>query len=204
MQWLKKWISPPQPVLVVSGLPRSGTSLMMKMVAAGGIPPLTDHLRQADADNPQGYYEFERVKNLDKGDTVWVADAQGKAVKVISQLLIHLPPGYRYKVIFMQRHLDEILASQKKMLTRRGEDSNLVHDDEMRLLFEKHLRQVLAWLAEQPHIETLPVHYRNLINFPQPQAEKINRFWDGSLDVAAMTAVIDPTLYRNRQTPFAS
>ena len=118
-----------EPIVVVSGLPRSGTSMMMKMLEAGGIPPVTDELRTADDDNPKGYYEFERVKQMDKGDTAWVADAQGKVVKVISALLKHLPSSHNYQVIFLRRHMSEILASQRKMLIRRGEDPvlSLIH-----------------------------------------------------------------------------
>ncbi|NJN53987.1 MAG: sulfotransferase [Anaerolineae bacterium] len=120
MSFFKKLFKTDQPVIIVSGLPRSGTSMMMKMLEVGGIPPLTDQIRTADNDNPKGYYEFERVKQLDKGDTAWVADAQGKVVKVISQLLRYLPADQEYRVIFMRRNMDEILASQQKMLINRG------------------------------------------------------------------------------------
>ena len=109
-------------ITVVSGLPRSGTSMMMKMLEAGGIPPVTDELRTADEDNPKGYYEFERVKAMDQGDTSWVVGARGKVVKVISALLKHLPPGEQYRVVFVRRNMPEILASQRKMLIHRGED----------------------------------------------------------------------------------
>ena len=109
-----------EPVFIVSGLPRSGTSLMMMILNAAGIPPLTDYERNADEDNPRGYYEFERVKKLKDGDFGWLENAQGKAVKVISALLTYLPEGYTYKVIFMRRELSEILASQRKMLINRG------------------------------------------------------------------------------------
>ena len=115
-------------ITVVSGLPRSGTSMMMKMLAAGGIPPLTDALRAADRDNPKGYYEFERVKQLDKGDTAWLPLAQGKVVKVISFLLQYLPPDQTYQVVFLRRNIDEILASQRKMLIHRGEDPDQMDD----------------------------------------------------------------------------
>ncbi len=127
--------APPQPIMVVSGLPRSGTSMMMKMLTAGGILPLTDKLRVADRDNPEGYYEFERVKQLDKGDTAWLPEAQGKAVKVISFLLPHLPPQYAYQIVFVRRHMSEILASQRKMLVHRGEDPNNMNDDQMAAVF---------------------------------------------------------------------
>lgn len=199
MTFFRKLFKTKQPVVIVSGLPRSGTSMMMKMLEAGGLPPLTDQIRTADHDNPQGYYEFERVKRLDKGDTGWLADVQDKAVKVISQLLKYLPADHDYKVIFMRRSMDEILASQKKMLVNRGEDPNRVSDEELSMLFEKHLAAVMTWLAQQPNISTLYIQYTDMLSDPAPQAEKVNAFLDGKLDTRAMTAVVDPTLYRNRQ-----
>ena len=199
MSFFKKLFKPSaKPVTVVSGLPRSGTSMMMKMLEAGGIPPITDEIREADMDNPKGYYEFERVKQLDKGDKEWVADAQGKSVKVISQLLRHLPADYDYKVIFMRRNMDEILASQKKMLVNRGEDPNKVSDEEITGLFEKHLAQVMTWLDNQPNVDALYIHYSEMLSDPQTQSELVNAFLGGDLDVEAMTAVVDPNLYRNR------
>ncbi len=201
MSFFKKLFKHNQPIIIVSGLPRSGTSMMMKMLEAGGIPPLTDQIRAADDDNPKGYYEFERVKQLDKGDTAWVAGAQGRAVKVISQLLRHLPADQEYRVIFMRRHMDEILASQKKMLAHRGEDPNGVSDEELTTLFEKHLAHVTQWLDQQPNIKTLYLHYSDVLADPRPAANQINGFLDGRLDTQAMAISVDPTLYRNRQQP---
>jgi hypothetical protein len=185
-------------ITIVSGLPRSGTSLMMKMLAAGGLPVLTDGIRQADEDNPEGYYEFERVKALPKGDHAWLAEAQGKAVKVIAALLEYLPPGYTYRVIFMHRRMEEILASQRKMLQRRGEDADRVSDEEMARLFQKHLQRVRAWLATQPNVAVLDVDYNRLLADPWPYAEQINRFLGGGLDVARMVQAVNLNLYRNR------
>ncbi len=185
-------------ITVVSGLPRSGTSMMMKMLDAGGIPPITDNIRAADEDNPKGYYEFERVKAMDKGDTAWVADAQGKSVKVISALLKHLPADYQYRVIFIRRNMDEILASQRKMLVRRGEDPDKMDDVAMAQLFEKHLRQVEGWLAEQPNMQVLYVHYSEALADPISKAQQINNFLGGALQLENMVSVVDPDLYRNR------
>ena len=185
-------------ITIVSGLPRSGTSMMMKMVDAGGIPPLTDALRVADEDNPKGYYEFERVKQMDKGDTAWVPDARGKAVKVISALLKYLPTTEQYRVIFIRRNIDEILASQRKMLIHRGEDPDKQDDAQMKLLFEKHVRSVEEWLASRPNVRTLYVHYSDMLGNPQPQIERVNTFLGGKLDTARMAEVVDPALYRNR------
>ena len=193
-----------EPIVIVSGLPRSGTSMMMKMLEAGGIPPLTDKLRTADNDNPKGYYEFERVKQMDKGDTAWVADAQGKVVKVISALLKHLPPGYNYQVIFLRRHMSEILASQRKMLINRGEDPDKMDDAQMGMLFENHVRQVEKWLAQQSNIEVLYVHYSDVMADPLTAINSMSRFLGRDMDVRAMAEVVDPNLYRNRQTEQAA
>ena len=200
----QKLFQSPPPIIIVSGLPRSGTSMMMKMLEAGGLPPLTDAIRTADHDNPKGYYEFERVKQLDQGDTAWLPNAEGKVVKVISALLKHLPNEYEYKVIFIRRHMPEILASQRKMLMNRGEDADKMDDDKMGTLFTKHVRNVEAWLAEQPNFSTLYVHYNDLLSNPLPQIQKINTFLDGRLDEVKMGTIIDPTLYRNRQENLAS
>ena len=182
-------------ITIVSGLPRSGTSMMMKMLESGGIAPLTDNIRTADEDNPKGYFEFERVKQIER-DTAWLDDARGRVVKLISALLKHLPPTYRYRIIFMRRAMPEILASQRQMLIRRGEPADKVPDDKMAAMFEKHLAQVEAWLAAQPNIETIYVSYNEVVQDPRPHAERINGFLGGSLNVQAMTEAADRTLYR--------
>ncbi len=187
------------PITVVSGLPRSGTSMLMKMLEAGGIPPLTDKIRAADDDNPKGYYEFERVKAMDKGDTAWLKDAQGKSVKVISALLKHLPADYQYNIIYIRRNMSEILASQRKMLIRRGEDPDKMDDEQMAALFNKHVAQVEKWLAEQPNMTVLYVHYSDVLADPLPQIAKINELLGGGLDTQEMANMVDPSLYRNRQ-----
>lgn len=200
----KKSESAAQPfITIVSGLPRSGTSMMMKMLEAGGIPPMTDQIRTADNDNPNGYYEYERVKQLDKGDTAWVPEARGKAVKVISVLLPYLPPQYEYRVIFQYRHLNEIIASQRKMLVNRGEDPDKVDDAQMIALFEKHLGQIENWLRQQPNMRTLFVHYSDILADPSRLSIKINEFMDFKLDTARMVQVVDEKLYRNRGVPVA-
>lgn len=186
-------------VTVVSGLPRSGTSMMMKMLEAGGIDPIQDGIRTADSDNPKGYYEFERVKQLDKGDTAWVADAQGKSVKVISALLRYLPSDYEYRILFMRRDLDEILASQAKMLDNRQKESG-VSDDELKSLYRKHLQQVYGWVNQQPNVTLLDVNYNELLTNVMGQLPQIIQFLGDTLDIEAMATVVDPDLYRNRAT----
>jgi hypothetical protein len=186
-------------ITIVSGLPRSGTSMMMKMLEAGGIPPLTDRLRTADEDNPKGYYEFERVKKLPEGDTDWLPDAAGKSVKVIAALLQYLPPNYEYSVILMRRAMDEILSSQRQMLIRRGEDPDKIDDAVIARLFEKHMNQVEAWIATQTNIRSLDVSYNEMLKNPSGYIDKINLFLGGQLDTARMAEVVDPALYRQRQ-----
>lgn len=189
---------PKNTIVIVSGLPRSGTSMMMKMLEAGGLPLLTDHQRTPDEDNPKGYYEFERVKQLPKGDTAWLPDAEGKAVKVISALLEHLPPTFHYKIIFMNRRMEEVLASQRKMLIRRGEDPDKISEEELARLFTKHLRKVKDWVRAQPNMEMIEVEYNRMVTNPLPYVRQINAFLGGWLDEEAMAQVVDPTLYRNR------
>ncbi len=188
-----------KPVVVVSGLPRSGTSMMMKMLAAGGLALLTDGLRSPDPDNPEGYYEFERVKKLPEGDATWLGDARGKVVKVISALLRHLPPGETYRVIFMRRALPEVLASQKKMLANRGETGDAVSDAEMAALYEQHIANVLAWLRTQPNMQVLEVDYNLLVQNPRPWAERVNAFVGIKLDAEQMAGAVNPELYRQRE-----
>ena len=189
---------PSKTIVVVSGLPRSGTSMMMTMLEAGGISPLTDQLRAADVDNPKGYYEFERVKQLPKGDTAWLPDAQGKAVKVIAALLPHLPPEYTYRVIFMRRAMREILASQRQMLIRRGEDPDKISDDTIARLFEKHVQQVDRWISQRPNVVRLDVNYNETLKDPHPAITRIDHFLGGGLDVMKMARTVDASLHRQR------
>lgn len=198
MNFLKKLFGAKPTVYVVSGLPRSGTSMMMKMLEAGGLETLTDGLREANVDNPKGYYEFERVKKLPEGDVAWLPDAAGKVVKVISVLLLHLPVGYHYRVLFMRRKMPEILASQKKMLVRRGEDPDKISDEAMAAHFTNHLKQVYEWLDGQRHVAYLDVDYNALLAAPEPELRKIVAFLKVPLDIEPMAAVADPNLYRQR------
>lgn len=185
-------------IAIVSGLPRSGTSMMMRMLEAGGVPVLTDRIRTADEDNPEGYYEFERVKQIEE-DKAWLPDAKGKVVKMIAALLKHLPPEYRYHVIFMRRDIEEVLASQREMLMRRGEPTDAVPDERMAELFGKHVAQVEAWLAEQPNFEILYVEYGEVLAEPLAQAKRVSQFLDCALDTEKMAEVVDLALYRQRR-----
>lgn len=186
-------------ITIVSGLPRSGTSMMMMMLEAGGIAPLADGIREADDDNPKGYYEFERVKKI-KEDKAWLPDAKGKVVKMISQLLLDLPGDYQYKVIFMRRKIQEVLASQKKMLIRRGtfkEDG--VSDEEMGKFLTMHVDQVLKKMEGMDNIELLCVDYNTTLAGADDSIAQINKLLGGDLDTKAMAGTIDKSLYRQRK-----
>ncbi|RPJ86358.1 MAG: sulfotransferase family protein [Acidobacteria bacterium] len=187
------------PVIVVSGLPRSGTSMLMKMLEAGGVEVFTDGFRQADEDNPRGYFELEKVKNLQKQtDRSWMRAARGKAVKVISQLLPELPPEHTYKVLFINRNLHEVIASQNKMLLHRGEKIDPASDERMCGLFEKHLEKTKAWLESSKHFEVLELQYSQVIANPVLEARRIREFLGQNLDADKMAGAVEASLYRNR------
>ncbi len=171
--------------------------MLMKMLAAGGLPPLTDGIRAADADNPRGYYEFEKVKRLEK-DTAWLESARGKAVKVISQLLGQLPLHKPYKIVFALRKMDEILASQRAMLERRGQPCDRDSDAAIAAAFSRHLRAVQQWLAEHQQMEVLYVNYAAVLRDPLAISHEIKTFLALSLDVWQMASVVDESLYRQR------
>ena len=185
-------------VCIVSGLPRSGTSMMMKMIDAGGLPPLIDNIRVADEDNPKGYYEFERVKQL-QTDKAWLPDAYGKVVKIISMLLQHLPDNHSYKVIFMLRNIDEILASQHKMLVRRGEAADKISDEQMAVMYNNHLKKLKKQLEDKSNFDVLYVKYNEILESPKKHCEQLNSFLDGILNQQNMLTVIDKNLYRQRK-----
>ena len=193
----------PKTVVIVSGLPRSGTSMMMKMLEAGGLPILTDNLREADANNPKGYYEFERVKNMKDGDLAWMPEAVGKVVKIVTGLITYLPPEFTYKIIFMRRDLKEVLSSQKKMLGRLGKGDDNIPDDKMAKTYEEHLKLVKGWLVRQANIETLYVDYNVMVNDPAESLQKVNTLLGGGMDVQTMASVVDQELYRERKKALA-
>jgi hypothetical protein len=173
--------------------------MMMKMLAEGGLPIITDEIRRADDDNPNGYFEWEVVRQLKKGDTTWLNDMNGKGVKVISALLEYLPQEYHYKIIFMERDSKETLASQKRMLDHRGQASKL-SDEEMEQQFQTHLAAMKPWLVRQPNMEVLYVNYNALIAEPEPFCQKIANFLNLPLNQSRMLTVPDKQLYRNRNT----
>ena len=161
--------------VIVSGLPRSGTSMLMKMLDAAGLDIVTDNIREADRDNPRGYYEYEPVKDLAR-DNSWVPQFQGKTLKVISHLLYYLPPELSYKIIFIRRDIKEVLASQRKMYERLQGEADNASDALLADKYVKHLYKINSWLRTQAHVECLFVRYGDMIGNPLEQAQRISDF----------------------------
>jgi len=172
--------------------------MMMQMLEAGGLPIVTDKTRKPDPDNPRGYLELEKVKQIEK-DTSWLGDCEGKAVKMVSALLYHLPKDRRYKVIFMGREMEEILASQRAMLERLGRDGGGVGDEEMGEKFEKHLRDIKAWLSSQGNIDVLYIKYNDVIDDPYRYTRLVNNFLGNRLNADKMPRVVEKSLHRQRR-----
>lgn len=197
-RFFRKW-KYGEDIVVVSGLPRSGTSMIMSMLDAGNLPILTDHVREADEDNPRGYFEFEKVKDLaETDDKSWLKSSRGKAVKVISHLLKELPDENFYRIIFARRNLQEIVASQNIMLKRQAE-ANPVEDAKAIELYRKHLVNVRFLVRRKPNLEMLELAYTDALDDPANVAQRISQFLGGKLSTEAMSAVVDRSLYRNRE-----
>ena len=188
----------PDSIVVVSGLPRSGTSLMMAMLQAGGVLVLSDGLRAPDADNPNGYFEFEPVKHL-RTDHTWLAGARGIALKVVVPLLFHLPESFNFRVLFMERNLDEVIASQMAMLDRKGIPSRLPPET-LKTAFERQLSQARDFLVASPKRRALRLNFREVLSSPASAAAAIAAFLKPGLNVAAMAAIVNPALYRQRKS----
>ena len=184
-------------ITIVSGLPRSGTSMMMKILEAGGIDIVTDNIRKPNEDNPHGYYEYEKVKEI-KEDTSWLKETRGKTFKMISQLLYDLPSNESYKVIFMQRNMNEILTSQKKMLERMGNNKDDISDEKMEEFFNKHLSKIMEWMDEREHLDVLYINYNDILVNPGEQIIILNQFLNDKLNAEKAVNAIDKSLYRNR------
>jgi hypothetical protein len=188
-------------ITVVSGLPRSGTSLMMQALAAGGLPSMTDEQRAPDASNPRGYLELEAVKRL-KTDRSWLPQARGHAVKIIHLLLPELEAmvdQHEFRVLLMKRPVEEVLASQSAMLTRLGRPAAALPASQLGALFAEQMKRTESWLAGRPEIRVCAVSYPELVANPEAEMRRINAFLDGKLDEAAMARAVDPSLYRERR-----
>lgn len=186
-----------QSAVIVSGLPRSGTSMMMRMLEAGGIPVLVDNLRVADEDNPNGYYEYEAVKKV-REDASWLQEAHGKAVKMVYRLLYDLPTDETYRVIFMTRKLEEVIASQNRMLERNGKGTDDLSGRQLAEIYRKQLLEARAWLDGRSNFEVLYVDYGDALSDTKRVADEINQFLHGILNTEAMAQVPNPSLYRQR------
>lgn len=187
-------------VTIVTGLPRSGTSMMMRMLEAGGVPPLTDGVRTADEDNPRGYYELEAVKKT-KSDASWLAGAPGKAVKMVSVLLPDLPAapeGREHRVILMVRDLAEVIASQAAMLARGGARGGGLTEEQLAAAYQRELQRARDLLRSRSDFRSLEVAYRDVLADPLGSAEAVARFLGPDLDPDAMAGVVEPDLYRQR------
>jgi hypothetical protein len=183
---------------IVTGVPRSGTSLVMQMLAAGGHPIASDGARGADADNPRGYFELEAARRLAR-DASWLPGIAGRALKLVHTLLPSLPPGFEYKVLFVRRRLDEVLASQRAMLARRGAPPEDAVDARLLPALEEQLARSERWLEAREHLAWLRIEHAELIAAPGPLAARICAFLGGGLDAAAMAACVDPALHRQRR-----
>ena len=184
-------------ITVVSGVPRSGTSMMMSVLEAGGLEPMKDDIRAADEDNPRGYYELELVKKL-KVDAAWVDRAVGKVVKVVHAHLRDLPRDrHRYRVVLMRRDMTEVLRSQRKMLERRGVPGGKISDERAAAIYSKQLAELEDWMRAEPAFDHIAADYNELVRDPGPGLRAIHAFLGGTLDLKAMHGPIDPTLYRS-------
>ncbi len=186
-------------VVIVSGLPRSGTSMMMRMIAAAGIPPLTDGIRGPDEDNPNGYFELEAVKQT-RQDSSWLDQAPGKSVKLVHLLLKELPPTHRYRLVMMHRDLDEVLASQQKMLARSGRKGAVSGPEALKRVFAAQLLDVERWVASQPNFSRLDVSYNGVLKDAGTEARRVAAFLGRPERAGAMAAAVDAGLYRNRRS----
>lgn len=187
-------------ITIVSGLPRSGTSLMMQMIHAGGVPAVTDEIRTPDTDNPRGYYEFEKVKQI-KSDKSWLPGARGHVVKMVHLLLLDLPADHQYRVVFMRRNLEEVLKSQSVMLERQGKKGAALPPATLMKMYQDQIDKVLRWMGERPNFKYIEVNYNQLVRDPHAAAASLAAFLGeggSSMDIEKMVAAVDPSLYRNR------
>lgn len=196
-------ITPPpadrsQVVTIVAGLPRTGTSMMMQMLAAAGISPFTDEKRLPDDDNPRGYFEHEKATALHQ-DTTWIPEARGKVVKVVAHLLRFLPAGEHYRIIFMHRDLDEVIASQTVMLARLKRKGGALSADRLRAAYTSQLVQVQTFLRTRPDIAVLPVDYAAALSDPSATAARLHTFLGSPFDPLAAARAVAPNL--RRQSP---
>jgi tetratricopeptide (TPR) repeat protein/arylsulfatase A-like enzyme len=184
-------------VTIVAGLPRSGTSMMMQLLSAAGIEPYTDRRRAADTDNPRGYFEHENAARLHQ-DASWISAARGKAVKIVAHLLPYLPAGEEYRIVFMHRDLNEVVASQRAMLTRLARTGARLDDNVLAHTYTTQLVQVQTWLQRRPEIQVLPVSYADALADPAGTAARLARFFGQPFDESAAATAVDPSRRRQK------
>jgi predicted AlkP superfamily phosphohydrolase/phosphomutase/tetratricopeptide (TPR) repeat protein len=185
-------------IIIVSGLPRSGTSMMMQLLEAGGLPVFTDNLRIADENNKKGYYEHEAVKIIHK-DNSWMKNAVGKTVKVVSHLLTSLPMRYKYKIVFMERDLDEVTVSQSKMLQNLGKLAPDTAHFSIEQSFRKTNDKVKTWLNDKQNMNVIYIDYKEAITNSENVIEQLNEFFDNKLNTQHMQQIIDKNMYRTQK-----
>ncbi len=197
----ERWSGPPadrtRTVTIVSGLPRSGTSMMMQMLAAAGLTPHTDDKRAADDDNPRGYFEHEQATRL-RQDAKWIPEARGRVVKIVATLLPHLPPGEDYRIVLMLRNLDEVVASQRAMLRRLKREGARLKDADLKQAFTGELMRVHRWFQSRPDVAVLPVDYAATLADPQATAARLAAFLGAPFDAAAAASSVAPELRRQK------
>ena len=184
-------------IYIVSGLPRTGTSLMMKMLEAGGLSVVTDDIRSADTDNPKGYYELEKVKNI-FNDNDWLKTIKGRSIKMVSQLLLKIPKENTYKIIFMKRDLKEVIMSQKKMLINRKKKLPLVNDDTLEKFYLNHLNKITSFIDQSSNIDVRYIYFNKLMKSPLSELRKLQNDFINNINMDNMIKMIDTSLYRNR------
>ena len=179
-------------ITIVTGLPRSGTSLMMQILKNIPLEIITDNHRKSDVNNPEGYYEFEAVKGILKNNQ-FLKDCQGKGIKIVAPLVQFIDLKLNYKVIFMRRHMEEILLSQEKML---GKDQSSERA-KFKAIYELHLKKTIEFLKlnKIPFIE---IEYRNLVNTTEEEIEKILQFLEMNGDKQLLIKQVNDKHYRNR------
>jgi len=179
--------------IVVTGLPRSGTSMMMRMLKEGGIQILTDNKRQPDEHNPYGYFELEKVKY----DLSWLNEAEEKAVKLVTMLLRKLPSDRKFYVIFMERNINEVVKSQKEMLEKSGKEMKYP-EEELEKIYLSHLKEIKQWISEKDNLKVLYVSYNEVIENPKKIALKIKEFLGKDMNIEGMIKAVDKKLYRKK------
>jgi hypothetical protein len=179
-------------ILVVTGLPRSGTSLMMQLINKANIPILSDGKRERDISNPEGYYELEAVKGI-VADNSFLKEAPGKAVKIVAPLPLYLDLKLKYKVVFMRREINEILRSQEKMLQK----DQVSEREKFRTIYEFHLKKTYRFLLEND-IPFIDVNYNALMVESEKEIEKFKDFLNLNVSIQELLEVVRPDLYRNR------